>query len=208
MAYNPNIPQSTDQLSVSQGQILQNFQSLQTNLNKNHVDLNNALEGLHKYVQMPNITTNAIVVPAIGANEMATYSDTYAKTAQTEVFIRKQAASTAPASSQQVPMTAARFNASGYCYLPSGLLMKWGQITVPVINLNTTVNFNVDPSIPVFAVAPYNVQVTIASLPAITNLSAMIGTITATQFNIYCRAISAVVGANVPVNWFAIGVGA
>ncbi len=208
MAYTSNTPLGPQIIAQSQPLIQANFVSLESSLNKNHVDLNAPLEGLHKYVEMPNITINGIVIPAIGADEMATYSDTYAKTAQTEVFIRKQAASTAPVSSQQVPMTAARFNSSGYCYLPSGLLMKWGQITVANSNLNTPVLFDVNATIPVFAVAPYNLQVTIASLPGITNLSAMVGTVTATGFNVYCRAISIPASNNIPVNWFAIGVGA
>src|SRR5438445_164595 len=52
MAYQSNIPQATDQLSVSQGDILNNFAALSTFLNINHVDFASGDQGKHKWVTL------------------------------------------------------------------------------------------------------------------------------------------------------------
>lgn len=50
MAYLPNIPQGTDNLSTSQGQILANFQSLETGFAVDHNTWDAANAGTHKQV--------------------------------------------------------------------------------------------------------------------------------------------------------------
>lgn len=69
MAYNSNIPLGPDRFFISQGDILQNFQAINTDTQVNHVVLNNADQGKHKFVQLVELTdfieTSAAGIPAV-----------------------------------------------------------------------------------------------------------------------------------------------
>jgi len=66
MSYNSNIPQSTDFISVSQQDLLNNFSSMQTTYNTDHYGFNPTTNiGFHKHVTMPNDPGN-IPAPGIG----------------------------------------------------------------------------------------------------------------------------------------------
>jgi len=60
MSYNPNIPQATDDLSVSQGQLLGNFQQLDTIFGIEHYPYSNLTSnvGFHNQVTTPNYVAN------------------------------------------------------------------------------------------------------------------------------------------------------
>lgn len=105
MAYNPNIPQPTDQISVSQGQILNNFQAL-----------NPFILGI--FDLPPQATPPTFPSPDVGL-----YSMVSTLTGNDELFITKQLPG--PITST-VQATAAFFNPNGWTYLPSGILLKWG----------------------------------------------------------------------------------
>ena len=62
MAYNNNIPLAADQLSVSQADLLNNFATISTYLNVNHVDFNGADQGKHKLLTLPVQTPAAPTV--------------------------------------------------------------------------------------------------------------------------------------------------
>lgn len=65
MAYNQNIPNASDFLSDSQGQLKENFQQLQTQFSKNHVPLspNSSNNGRHTFVEMRNVTGSQEIPP-------------------------------------------------------------------------------------------------------------------------------------------------
>jgi hypothetical protein len=136
MAFLPLIPQSTDQLSVSQGNILNNFTILGAiagNTNPSSSSLN-ATSGFN-WLYLP---PNGAIPPsgsAFPAGNVALYSSLNATTTANEIYINK-------ADATQVPMTAFQSNTStdGWTALPSGILMKWGQATSSVGNLDTTYN--------------------------------------------------------------------
>ncbi len=54
MSFQPNIPLATDLISDSQQDILDNFTSIGTTFNVNHVDFNASGAGKHSKVEMPN----------------------------------------------------------------------------------------------------------------------------------------------------------
>jgi hypothetical protein len=54
VTWQTNIPQATDLISVSQNDLLQNFQAVDAAWNINHDDFNSATQGKHKFVEMPN----------------------------------------------------------------------------------------------------------------------------------------------------------
>lgn len=139
--YNPNIPQPTDLLSVSQGNLLNNFGALQALIDVNHIDFAAAGAGKHSFVEMP--VQNP--VPTTSAGEVGLYSQTSAITAQPELVFARQMGSTAPAQVQVTEFTSARWQNPGWAMLPSGILLKWhsnipfgGSQTV-VVDLNTDV---------------------------------------------------------------------
>jgi hypothetical protein len=134
MAYNANIPQATDLLSTSQGQILGNFTQLNTAWLINHVDFNAGNAGKHKWVTFPS----QAAIPPTGsgflAGEIGAYNAVNPTTNINELYLNKQSfagtvqvASTASIMSTSTPPQ----YGSGWTYLPSGILMKWGVGTVP-----------------------------------------------------------------------------
>lgn len=52
MAFNENIPQGSDNPSTSQGQILNNFQAINTAFNLNHGNFNDADQGKHDLIDL------------------------------------------------------------------------------------------------------------------------------------------------------------
>lgn len=131
--YNANIPQPADQISQSQDQILQNFQSLQNLIDVNHVDFASGDQGKHKWVTMP---VQAAIPPAgsgFASGELGLYNANNSLTSQHELYINK----TNQATVVQVPMTASILssnsapssNSGGWTQLPSGIILRWGNFT-------------------------------------------------------------------------------
>jgi hypothetical protein len=134
MAYNYNIPQATDQLSVSQGQIQANFQALGAiggTAGVNNSAGLNATAGFN-YVYLPPVA-NPPVGSAFGVNN-AIFSSFNATTSQNEIYISKQNQATP---NKTYPITASILStnsapaasSTGWTYLPSGILIKWTQAT-------------------------------------------------------------------------------
>ena len=118
MAYKATIPVSTDQLDVSQGDLLANFTELNTVMGVNHYTFNTGNDGKHKTAIFPQAAAPA----AAGAAEVGLYSKSCtigANPAAPEFYINKTAL--------QTPFTAADKSATGWTYLPSGVILKWGQ---------------------------------------------------------------------------------
>jgi hypothetical protein len=131
MAYQYNIPAATDQISVSQGDIQGNFQALGAiagNGNAGSPSLNS--NAGFNFVYSRNIGA----APAYVAGTTKIWTQTYAPTTRGELFIGND---TTPLAG--IPITASNFASPGYAYLPSGVLIKWGTVTV---NGSTPVNLN------------------------------------------------------------------
>jgi len=127
MPYNANIPQATDRINASQGQILNNFIQLQADFGVNHVTFNAAANvGKHNVVTFPQ---QAAAPVAFTATEFGLYNMTYASSNTTELFVRRNNAAAAAG----IPFTAyspgagGAVPATGYTILPSGLILKFGR---------------------------------------------------------------------------------
>jgi|SRR5690348_16546977 hypothetical protein len=152
MPYDPNSPAANQLLSVSQPIIQGNFSIIDTSFQVNHLAFNaGADNGKHKYIELPIAMGNPIPPVAFPAAEIAVYAATNATTTVNELYVNK----TNQATVVQVPMTASILstnsnpgnNVGGWTYLPSGLLLKWGNA---VANGNTAFTFTVAATIPVF----------------------------------------------------------
>ncbi len=131
MPYQINIPLPTDNLNVSQGDILNNFNSADTIMGINHYPFTSGatVQGKHKFVDMP-ITT----VPTILAGEGAIYTKT--ANGRSNLFY------TSDAAANEIQLTSS-VNPSiiangGFTFLPGNLIMIWGNFNP---NVSTTVTF-------------------------------------------------------------------
>jgi hypothetical protein len=129
MAFQPNIPLATDQLSQSQADLQNNFQAIQTWADVNHVDFLAGNAGMHKFVQMPEQAGD----PGTGADIGALY--TKAVAGVTQLFWQGES----NAAAQQLTGGVNNFIANGYSILGNGLIVQWGNQTgtspgVTVIN--------------------------------------------------------------------------
>jgi hypothetical protein len=128
MAYNNTIPQPGDQPKDSQPQILTNFAAIKTLIDVNHVTFDAAGEGKHKFITLPV----QAAAPAL-ATDNGIYNKNYATTAKNETYIHNQTL----AGTSDIPMSASFLSntavpilgLTGWTYLPSGVLIKWGYAT-------------------------------------------------------------------------------
>ena len=171
MAYNPDIPQAADDPSQSQGQILANFQELNTFLSVNHESLNSGTQGKHKFLQMPEQAS----APATAANEGAIYTQESSFTGNTECVFRRES------NGSEIEFTGLLGAENGWTRLPSGILLKWGSSNA---NGSQATNFPTGPTIPVFS-AVYTAQVTTFDDTAAPNTMATLQGITTTAITVY-----------------------
>lgn len=182
--YTANIPQPGDIPSQSQGQILQNFQSLQNALDKNHVTLSDTTNrGLHKFLQMPEQGAD----PATAVNEGGLYCKDIG--GFTRLVFRQENSGTVIQMSGIDPLAAT----NGYTFLPGGILMQWGTSAVVAGFQNILYN------IP-FPNACFNVSITSQRNSNNVDIVYLAGT---NAVNFSARNTSA--GGISSINWIAIG---
>lgn len=136
MAYQFNIPQATDQLSVSQGDLLGNFTSLFNWVQANHVTFDVADAGKHKWVTFPR--QSVVPTPPFTGTEVELYNFLFPTTGVSELYVQKGTAA-------GIPMTASVISGGtrGWTYLPSGFKIIGGQAQTSAGSSGTaTVVFN------------------------------------------------------------------
>lgn len=211
MAYNQDIPAATDALAQSQQDIQNNFLSIYNAFNINHVTFNAGADmGKHKWITLPKQNSTPPIVFAQA--EMAMYSAQCPYNAVVnEIFINKSNEDpTDLMNVVQVPMTASILsvaaapgnNVDGWTYLPSGILLKWGNVSA---NGNTNIVFPVSASVPVFTdvmsiqLCPY------ANSTTDTNTFVRLSAFTNVGFQCYGSARTTTTAAAVTFQYLAIG---
>lgn len=157
MALNINIPQANQTLAITQPLILNNFNAINTAFAVDHVNFNDPGQGKHNKITFPV----QAVVPVFAASDLGLFSFLNATTTKNELNVYKAN----NAGYVNVPFTASVLsnsapiqNGSGWSYLPSGLIIQWGTVSVG-ITLNNTITLAVNFPIP-FPTAVLNVQAT------------------------------------------------
>ena len=132
-AFQANIPQPTDTLNKSQGDLLGNFQAIQTLIDVNHYDFASGNQGKHMFVSMPTQTVD----PVTAGLEMALYTKSVAGTPH--MYIRQQ---TNGAVTDITGATTGTGNDT--TTLPSGVILKWGtgQVSSQKQTIPFTTPFN------------------------------------------------------------------
>lgn len=203
MSYTPNIPQPGDKPSVSQGQILANFQTLNTIFGINHYEFNSgANAGKHKIVSLVGnspiltpipINQEGIVLIAniAGSRFALSYVERSSGiTHETVQLTAKTAPLTAPIGRSFLPGMTSVFNQS------MGMIIQWGSKNIPT-GTSTSISFA-----PAFDAAPYTIQVTMTKSASgdAQPVNIVDGSVTASGFSVYHTAS----GAH-DIYWLAIG---
>ena len=144
MAYDATIPKATDQLSVSQGNILTNFAFLGAiagNSNPASASINTSLTNSgFNWIYLPPNSATPPTGSSFPTGNVALYSALNSTTSQNELYINKQNQST----TVQIAATASTLSVSStpgiglaWTNLPSGLIIKTGQNTGALSGLQT-----------------------------------------------------------------------
>lgn len=196
MAYNQNIPQASDQQNNSQTDLLNNFLAIKVLVDINHVTFDDPSgdQGKHKWVSMPEQGSD----PATTANEVAVYAKNSPLTSQSELFMRNESNGTVN------DMTAALQNAIGWSFLPSGILLKWGNSSGSGL---VTFTYASGATIPAFS-AIYAVLPITSSGGTTTDSDKMVTLVdsSTTQFRVYCSQRTIVANQTVNFEFLAIGI--
>ncbi len=135
MTFQSNIPLGSDFISVSQGDILNNFQALGTAFPVNHNNFNVAGAGKHKFVEFPNQAGD----PATAAAETTIYAKDISGSSR--MFLREEGNGSVVAMSGQTPIR----SINGSTFLPGdstrAVILKWGTQLVSNAGINKTVTY-------------------------------------------------------------------
>lgn len=135
MAYDNTIPKSTDLISNSQAQLLENFSQLDKQFGSSatvsggvgdHIAFSSASNnGYHQQVRFPNAPSEPTATGTISA----IFPLLNATTGQQELYFKNSSTEYAGSGKTQLtgPVTA---SASGSAYLPGGIIIKWGTATI------------------------------------------------------------------------------
>jgi hypothetical protein len=124
-----NVPLTGQNLGVTRVPINTNFSTINTAFTVNHVQYNDGSgnQGMHNFVQMPIPAST----PTTGVGQVGLYAQTSTITSQPELVFSHQSGSTAPTGAKIVEFTSAGWANPGWARLPSGILLKWGQASMP-----------------------------------------------------------------------------
>lgn len=172
-----NVPQSSQTLGQTQSLIQANFSTIDTAFTVNHVQYNDGSgnQGKHAFVQFSALGSSP--TPISGDISMYNYASTL--TGINELFVVKSNATTT------IPITASPLTNTGWSYLPSGVLLKWGT-TSPIHTSNPfAYTFPVASSDPVFnGVFIVLLTAVDTSTPFSGSLAVETGTIATTGFSV------------------------
>lgn len=201
MAFLPSIPQATDILANSQGDILNNFTILGAIAGNSNVGSAtiNSVAGFNQL----NLASQGTFVPSFNGNN-GLWSGTYAVTGKQEVWLNYQNGNQYPITASilsNLPTTAYQ---DGWTYLPSGLIFKWGSSTTGTSGA-FTYNMPTGATIPVFSKV-FNASVTLWETAASdTNHAVRLVNFTNTQISLWGSQRTTTTPAIVGFIWYAIG---
>ncbi len=147
MTFQRNIPQPGDLISVSQDNLLQNFEAINDSYDVNHVLFNQTGDGKHKFVEMPAQTSD----PAGATTEVTLFSrtKTLPSTGVVDLWYKRNNEGTAFQLTGPNPTNATK----GLTFLPGGLLLQWN--TESTVADNQAYTF-----LTAFSSAPYSIILT------------------------------------------------
>src|SRR5574338_194723 len=145
MSFNPNIPQPTDDLSDSQGDLLQNNLALDASFSRNHLPFSDltASNGKHTFMEMVNRGSIPAPVPGLAAGSGTIYTKSVGTPSESQIFYTPDASGAEFQLTKALSASIALFGTNtsygtppvpfvtqtgGYTFLPGGLLLQYGLI--------------------------------------------------------------------------------
>jgi hypothetical protein len=196
--FTPNIPTSGQSLGVTRVPFFNNFNTINTTISVNHVAMNDANQGKHKFLQMPTQGS----APSTAADESGVYSKKvasinnlfFAQGNRAKQYQLTTVVATSNGDSRFGTFTNySGNNSGGWTFLPGGLILQYGKFEG--LGQNPTVTF------PVPFLNPSSVYSVTVTPVASSTMEFVVNTITATTFDYRLSAIPTS-GAY----WWAIGV--
>lgn len=190
--YQSNIPAATDTLATSQGDIQTNFASIESLIDVDHVDFNDANAGMHNQITLP-LNDNSPIAPVFSSPNIGLYNLVPAAAPLTninELFINKYVNGLVQ---KQIPMTASTLStnavpaafSTGYTYLPSGIIMKWGQFP---FNQNPATTIVFDATVPFTQILSLQLTPNVAGGAVVASVSVKTTLVNATGFTAITNA--------------------
>lgn len=149
MSYNPDIPRPTDQLSVSQEDLLQNFMSMYNAFLQNHGEFDSSIAGKHATTQFYSLVAD---VPTL-QDEVALYARATGPGNEAELYYRGPDNET-PINISRAETTGVAPNGSGSFNLTQGIKVQWRAGTVAANTASITINWEDLPNITQFGGTP------------------------------------------------------
>lgn len=192
MAYTANVPQSSQQISQTQPLIQANFQALSSFGNG--------------YAEMKL----QLAAPTFAGTSDGFYTLAYAPTLTNELFVHRQAAvaglAEVPFTASKMSNTAAASCESGWTYLPSGLLLKWGKVLIisdGLTNINVA-SLSGGPNFNATFMCTVTPALAVGTNPTfVVNLKSFTPTATTGNFDIICSGSTL---ANTFITYMVLGV--
>ena len=163
-SYTPNIPQSGLSLGRTRDAIRDNFANYYNTISTNHVSPDQAGAGKHKFLQMPLQNSD----PTTAANELAYFTKLVNGVAYTH--LRQPNNGAVIQISGKTPTSVAN---KGSTFLPGGLLLQWGRITVNTNALSWVASYQENFSLPAFSVSAITSEKRITYISNNTQLNQM-----------------------------------
>lgn len=164
MAFKNTIPQPDDKLSQSQGDLLDNFQAIDNWVKQDHIGLTGGVDqGKHttaRFVDQQSFPT--INSPETGFFNAQPNNLTSLAIQKQEMYVKAEKAAgftPTPFTASSLSTTLKQNISEGWCYLPSGLIMKWGSFQMASAG-NVIHNFPTGTDIPIFNQV-YSLQLTL-----------------------------------------------
>lgn len=201
MSYNPNIPQAADLISNSQSAILGNFTTIDpgTSLTgvgfaRNHVTMTDGTNGgLHSRVDYFQSVTDPVISGFVSS--LYTKSVVQGGLAAAPQLIFN-------AGTPYEITGAVSATAQGFCYLPGGILLKWGSFSSA--GGTNTFTFPTGATIPVFSNV-FQVYLTMTNAPGSPNYMGYINSFTAADFTYNSTSVRSTGAAPGSFSYLAIG---
>lgn len=175
MSFTPNVPLVNQKINATTTLIQNNFIALDTELQNDHVNINDGVVAnrlTHKHIRL----NTGFGVPATDANQVAVYPAVV--NGNVELLVRRAS------NGSSFALTSGGINPNlvvngGYTFLPGGLVDMWGEITISNAILTLP-----NPGTAVISQI-YNLQLTAKTIT--NNLFYGVSSIAGNQFTPFCK---------------------
>lgn len=194
-----DLPQTGQSLDVTRNPIRNNFVYINDGFEVDHQNFNTVGAGKHNRVTFPNQSP----APTFTPPEVGLYNFINTVSTVNELYISKS-------NGTQVPITASSQNTNGWCYLPSGLLIKWGTAavnrnTLSTIAFPTPINAANGPRFANCFMVLVNQTFAAGPSTGDLNTACSVGNVTRDDFQVFPRAIGLPNSNAINIFYFAIG---